>query len=99
MRYFDQFGTSADVPYYGKAMAIEAGYESLIFPYRDVDHLGLVGVDSAKVIAAAGGPDWPRWDRYHGASIEELALPDSFSNVHRGHGRVAGVYRATKRAP
>lgn len=53
--------------------------------------------DSAHVIAAAGGPDWPEWARYNDASISEVARPDSFSNVKGGHGMFSGVYtsRAT----
>lgn len=51
--------------------------------------------DSAKVITAVGGPDWPQWAHYHDASVSTLARPDSFSNVQGGHGLLAGVYTDT----
>jgi hypothetical protein len=51
--------------------------------------------DSAFVIAAAGGPDWPAWGEYSGASLTELTRPDSFSNVQGGHGTFLGVYSDT----
>jgi hypothetical protein len=55
--------------------------------------------DSGKVIAAAGGPDWPEGARYRGAPVSEVARPDSFTNVQGGLGRVAGVYTDTAFVP
>ncbi len=50
----------------------------------------------ASVIVGAGGADWPEW---RGASLDELARPDTFSNVEGGHGFVGGVYTDTIRVP
>lgn len=50
----------------------------------------------ASVAVTAGGPDWPDW---RGASLDELARPDTFSNVEGGHGFVGGVYTDTIRIP
>lgn len=50
----------------------------------------------AMVAVAAGGPDWPEWQ---GASLDEIARPDTFSNVQGGHGFVGGVYSDTIRVP
>jgi len=51
--------------------------------------------DSAFVITAAGGPDWPAWAEYSGAPLTEITRPDSFSNVQGGHGAVFGIYSDT----
>ena len=48
----------------------------------------------AVVTVVAGGSDWPEW---RGASLNELARPDTFSNVQGGHGFVGGVYSDTIR--
>lgn len=42
-----------------------------------------------EVEVAAGGPDWPQW---RGGPFEQIARPDSFSNVQGGHGFVGGTY-------
>jgi hypothetical protein len=51
---------------------------------------------AARLIVAAGGPQWPEWQS---ASQDDLARPDSFSNVEGGHGFVGGVYTDTIRIP
>ncbi|MFB6273392.1 MAG: hypothetical protein ABEL51_10915, partial [Salinibacter sp.] len=48
----------------------------------------------AVVTVVSGGPDWPDW---RDASLNELARPDTFSNVEGGHGFVGGVYSDTIR--
>lgn len=48
------------------------------------------------VAVAAGGPGWPKW---RGVSLDELARPDSFSNVEGGHGFVGAIYSDTVRVP
>jgi len=50
----------------------------------------------AVVTVVAGGPDWPEW---RGASLNEIARPDTFSNVRGGHGFVGGIYTDTIRVP
>ena len=51
---------------------------------------------AARMIVAAGGPQWPEWQN---ASLDDLARPDTFSNVQGGHGFVGGVYSDTIRVP
>ena len=48
----------------------------------------------AIVTVVAGGPDWPDW---RGVSLDDLARPDTFSNVEGGHGFVGGIYSDTIR--
>ena len=48
----------------------------------------------ALIAAAAGGPNWPNFGE---ASLNELARPDTFSNVENGHGLFEGVYSDTVR--
>lgn len=55
--------------------------------------------DSAKVITAAGGPDWPKGADYRGASISGVARPDSSTNVQGGLGMVVGVHTDTVLVP
>ena len=50
----------------------------------------------ALLAVTAGGPDWPPW---LDASLNDLARPDTFSNVQGGHGFVGGVYTDTIRVP
>lgn len=50
----------------------------------------------AVVEVTAGGPDWPDW---RGASLNEIARPDTFTNVRGGHGFVGGIYSDTIRVP
>ena len=53
-------------------------------------------VPAARLAVTAGGPDWPPW---LDASLNDLARPDTFSNVEGGHGFVGGVYTDTIRVP
>lgn len=94
-RYFGIYGYVYDVSYYAATRKTSAGYLTEIRPARDIERLGILGIDSLKVIAAAGGPDWPKWENYRRTSVFDLALPDSFSNVRGGHGMVSGIYRTT----
>mgnify|MGYP006287161311 CR=1 FL=1 len=48
------------------------------------------------VMVADGGPDWPHW---LGVPINEIARPDTFSNVQGGHGFVGGIYSDTIKVP
>ncbi|MCS3630566.1 hypothetical protein GGP55_001163 [Salinibacter ruber] len=50
----------------------------------------------ARVAVTAGGPDWPDW---RGVSINDIARPDTFTNVEGGHGFVGGVYSDTIQIP
>lgn len=49
----------------------------------------------ALIAVAAGGPDWP--DFMPSNSLDELARPDTFTNVVNGHGLFGGVYSDTVR--
>jgi hypothetical protein len=49
-----------------------------------------------QVEVAAGGPDWPQW---LGVPINEIARPDTFSNVQGGHGFVGATYSDTVEVP
>lgn len=93
-----------DYDHYGSASKTNEGFSAYINYYNDLQSAQRTRsrpclVDSAKVIAAAGGPDWPEWARYHDATIGQLARPDSFSNVEGGHGTLAGVYLDTVDVP
>lgn len=98
VRYF-AFGRARDVSYYDRLTRTDRGYSVGINPAWDLEKLGLPSVDSAKVIAGTGGPDWPEWGRYYDATVGEIAQPDTFSNVEGGFGMVAGVYTETKSFP
>jgi len=50
----------------------------------------------AFVVVSAGGPDWPDW---RGLPLNEIARPDSFSNVQGGHGFVGAIYSDTIKVP
>ena len=50
----------------------------------------------AVVDVTAGGPDWPDW---RGVSLNEIARPDTFTNVQGGHGFVGGIYSDTIQVP
>lgn len=50
----------------------------------------------AIVVVSAGGPDWPQW---RGVSLNEIARPDSFSNVEGGNGFVGAIYSDTVKVP
>lgn len=52
--------------------------------------------DYALVAVSAAGPNWPDW---RGVSINEIARPNSYSNVEGGHGFVAGIYSDTIQVP
>lgn len=43
----------------------------------------------ARVTLTAGGPDWPGW---RGVSLNDIARPDTFTNVEGGHSFTGGVY-------
>lgn len=49
-----------------------------------------------RVAVSAGGPNWPDW---RGIPLDEIARPNSFSNVEGGHGFVAGIYSDTIKVP
>ena len=50
----------------------------------------------ALLAVTAGGPGWPAW---LDAPLNDLARPDTFSNVEGGHGFVGGVYTDTLAVP
>lgn len=50
----------------------------------------------ARVVVSTGGPDWPAW---RGLPLDQIARPDSFSNVQGGHGFVGGIYTDTIEVP
>lgn len=50
----------------------------------------------ATLRVAAGGPNWPDW---RGVSLDEIARPDTFTNVEGGHGFVGGIYSDTLHIP
>ena len=50
----------------------------------------------AVVTVTAGGPNWPDWQD---ASINDIARPDTFTNVQGGHGFVGGIYSDTIHVP
>lgn len=90
--------------HYGSSSQTDEGFSAVINYYQDLQSAQRTMsrpclADSAKVVAAAGGPDWPEWARYHDASISQLARPDSFTNVEGGHGTLAGVYLDTMQVP
>jgi len=99
---FTQFDHYEDVAYRPKP----DHYRASIFYGRDLRMLNeqeqgcLSRMDFvapyAVVTAVAGGPGWPEW---RGVSLDELARPDTFSNVEGGHGFVGGVYSDTIQIP
>ncbi len=103
IRYFQTFqgfNYTFDFDSYDDATQVEGGYNAEINYLSDLETTNRTQdrrciVDSAKVIAASGGPDWPEWAQYNDASISEIARPDSFTNVEGGHGLVSGVYTDT----
>lgn len=44
----------------------------------------------------AGGPNWPEW---RDLPFDQIARPDSLSNVQGGHGFVGGIYSDTLKVP
>ena len=52
--------------------------------------------DYVSVTVADGGAGWPDW---LGTPLNEVARPDSFSNVQGGHGFVGGIYSDTIQVP
>lgn len=107
IRYFQSvFGPTEvfDYDHYDDVIREEDEYTAIINYYQDLQSARRTMerdclVDSAKVVAAAGGPDWPAWARYSDVSFSELARPDSFTNVEGGHGLLAGVYTDTLDVP
>ena len=103
IRYFQTFqgfNYTFDFDSYDDANQVEGGYSAEINYLSDLETTNRTRdrrciVDSAKVIAATGGPDWPEWARYNDATVSEIARPDSFTNVQGGHGMVSGVYTDT----
>lgn len=103
MRYYQSpFGPTEvfEFDHFDAVTKGEARYEGSINYAEDLQSIRQTPgrsclADSAKVIVASGGPDWPEFSRYSGATISELARPDSFTNVDGGHGTVAGVYTDT----
>lgn len=102
VRYFQTFmGIQSTYVFdsYDDAVRREGAYRASINYREDLETTNqTIGreciADSAHVTAASGGPDWPEWARYNDATISELARPDSFSNVQKGHGMFSGVYTA-----
>ena len=82
------------------------GFRVSVFYGKDLANLNREGVGCisrsqlahpfASAAVTAGGPDWPDWQE---ASLDEIARPDTFSNVSGGHGFVGGVYTDTVRIP
>ncbi|MFP4227913.1 MAG: hypothetical protein ACLFTE_03700 [Salinivenus sp.] len=107
IRYFQTFQGSNftfDFDSYDDAEQVQGGYTAEVNYLDDLETTNRTRdrrclVDSAKVIAATGGPDWPEWARYNDATVSEIARPDSFTNVEGGHGLVSGVYTDTASVP
>lgn len=107
IRYFQTFQgfhQTFDFDSYDDAQQVEDGYSAEVNYLSDLETTNRTRdrrciADSAKVIAATGGPDWPEWARYNDATISEIARPDSFTNVNGGHGMVSGVYTDTAEVP
>lgn len=103
IRYFQTFqgfNYTFDFDSYDDVTQVEGGYSAEVNYLSDLETTNRTRdqrciVDSAKVIAASGGPDWPDWARYNDATVSEIARPDSFTNVEGGHGLVSGVYTDT----
>lgn len=103
MRYFQTFmgiSQTFDFDSYDDVTKTEDGYmaqinyrDDLITTNRTRERVCIV--DSARVIAFAGGPDWPEWARFNTATISQVARPDSFTNVQGGLGMFKGVYSDT----
>jgi len=84
----------------------DPGFRVSVFYGKDLNNLNQQGrgciprTRFARPFAAAavtaGGPEWPDWQE---ASIDDIARPDTFSNVSGGHGFVGGVYTDTVRIP
>jgi len=84
----------------------DPGFRVSVFYGRDLTNLNQQGRGCisemrfvqpfAAAAVTAGGPDWPDWQE---ASIDDIARPDTFSNVSGGHGFVGGVYTDTVRIP
>jgi len=99
VRYFQTFQgvVTGDYEWYDEVTRRESTYAVTVNYLDDLRSLNSTMqrtciADSAKVITAVGGPNWPEWARYRDASVSTIARPDSFSNVQGGHGLLAGVY-------
>lgn len=104
--YQSPFGPTEvfDFDHYDDVEQTSGGYAAFINYFEDLQSARRTRqrtclADSAKVVAASGGPDWPEWARYRGAPLSQVARPDSFSNVEGGHGLLAGVYPDTVAVP
>lgn len=94
--HFDDAVYKEDVAYY----EIPVNYRS------DIEQIAVLGdvatpctnpsPSHALVMAAAGGPTWPA---FGDASLEELARPDTFTNVENGYGLLGGIYSDTIQVP
>ncbi len=91
--------------HFDDATYVAATYEVPVLYGVDLPRIPLVGAPGAPctgrnrpsyalIAATAGGPDWPA---FAGASLNEIARPDTFSNVQNGHGLLQGVYSDTLR--
>ena len=98
-RRFDWLETVSERP-------TDPGFRVSVFYGRDLSNLKQRGqgcISRAQFVhpfaaatVTAGGPDWPDWQN---ASLNDIARPDTFSNVSGGHGFVGGVYTDTVRVP
>jgi len=103
MRYYQSlYGPPAtfEFDHYDDVSKLDDGYGATINYFQDLQSARQTPArnciaDSAKVIVAAGGPDWPEWGRYRDATVPVLARPDTFTNVEGGLGTLAGVYTDT----
>lgn len=90
--------------HYEDARQTNRGYSAFVNYFEDLQTARQLPesscmADSAKVVAAAGGPDWPAWAQYQEATLPQLARPDSFTNVEGGHGLLSGVHTDTVEVP
>lgn len=91
--------------HFDDAAYLEPLYQVPVLYRSDLPRIPLVGTPTAPCIgrnrpshaliaATAGGPGWPD---FGDASLNEIARPDTFSNVDNGHGLLQGVYSDTLR--
>lgn len=92
--------------YLDAAVYQNGGHEITVNYESDLEQTPFVGAigtpctnpapSHALVVAARGGPHWPD---FGDASLDDLARPDTFSNVTNGHGLLVGVYSDTVTVP